>query len=138
VPVVGIPLGVVALLVGERPPVVPVDGGLAVASGGNGRHEEATSAQLPPRREPKTRRDGVAGVEERLCLVDVEPEAAKAIVVMVKQHMPWDGLNRADCTLVDPEEGRRDEDRAQNTLLTHRATQVRCPREELTPLLMHV
>jgi hypothetical protein len=44
----------------------------------------------------------------------------------------------ADCTLVDPEEGRRGRDRAQNTLLTHRATQVWGPREEVTPLLLHV
>jgi hypothetical protein len=33
VPVVGIPLGVVALLGGERPPVVIVDGGLVAAAG---------------------------------------------------------------------------------------------------------
>jgi hypothetical protein len=44
----------------------------------------------------------------------------------------------ADCTLVDPEEGRRGEDCALNTLLTHRATQVWGPREEVTPLLLHV
>jgi hypothetical protein len=40
--------------------------------------------------------------------------------------------------LADPEEGRCGEDRAQNTLQTHRATQVRGPREEVTPLLLHV
>jgi hypothetical protein len=44
----------------------------------------------------------------------------------------------ADCALVDPEEGRRGRDRTQSTLLTHRATQVRGPREEVTPLLLHV
>jgi hypothetical protein len=44
----------------------------------------------------------------------------------------------ADYTLVDPEEGRRGRDRAQRTLLTHRTTQVRGPREEVTPLLLHV
>jgi hypothetical protein len=44
----------------------------------------------------------------------------------------------AERTLVDPEEGRRGEDRTQSTLLTHRATQVQGPREEVTPLLLHV
>jgi hypothetical protein len=44
----------------------------------------------------------------------------------------------AERTLVDLEEGRRGRDRAQNTLLTHRATQVWGPREEVTPLLLHV
>jgi hypothetical protein len=44
----------------------------------------------------------------------------------------------ADFTLVDPEEGRRGRDRVQSTLLTHQATQVQVPREEVTPLLMHV
>jgi hypothetical protein len=44
----------------------------------------------------------------------------------------------ADCTLVDLEEGRHGEDRALNTLLIHRATQVRGPHEEVTPLLLHV
>jgi hypothetical protein len=40
--------------------------------------------------------------------------------------------------VADPEEGRRGRYRAQNTLLTHRATQVRSPREEVTPLHLHV
>jgi hypothetical protein len=44
----------------------------------------------------------------------------------------------ADCTLADPGEGKLGRDRAHNSLLTHRATQVRGPREEVTPLLLHV
>jgi hypothetical protein len=34
--------------------------------------------------------------------------------------------------------GKARRDRAQSTLLTHRATQVQGPREEVTPLLLHV
>jgi hypothetical protein len=57
---------------------------------------------------------------------------------MLNEHMPQGGLSWGECTLADPEEGRRGEDRAQNTLQTHRATQVWGPHEEITPLLLHV
>jgi hypothetical protein len=44
----------------------------------------------------------------------------------------------AKCTLADPEEGRHSEDHTQKKQQTHRATQVQGPREEVTPLLLHV
>jgi hypothetical protein len=75
---------------------VIVDGGLAAAASGNGRHGEAAGAQLPPRRESKTRRDGVAALEECLRLMDVEPEAAKAI---------WPSRRRSLPLLAEDEEG---------------------------------
>jgi hypothetical protein len=68
----------------------------------------------------------------------IHPYAYSTNVVVVKQHMPWDGLSWGRWTLSDPEEGRRDEDCVRKTLQTQRATQVRGPREEVKPLLLHV
>jgi hypothetical protein len=70
--------------------------------------------------------------KEEVFIFNFDPTILE-LVVVVKQHMPWDGLDGAELSAGRFRRGKRTEEHDRKE---HRSTQVRGSRKEITPLLL--